>query len=72
MERKTEGAIRDSVVYMKSGVMGSFKNIDELVDARSKETEDRKRRESNLVLFNLPEHRTPSREENRGGMKQTL
>ena len=43
MERNIEEAIRDSVENMKSGVIGSFKNINELVDARSKETEDRKR-----------------------------
>ena len=49
---------------MKSEVIGSLKESkDKLVDARSKEIEDRKRRESNLVLFNLPEHRTPSGDE---------
>ena len=51
---------------MKSEVIVSLKeNIDKFVDARSKEIEDRKRRESNLVLFYLPEHRTSSGDENK-------
>ena len=73
VEKNTEEAIKDSVENMKSEVIESLKeNIDKLVDARSKEIEDRKRRESNLVLFNLPEHRTTSGDENKKETKQTL
>ena len=42
---------------MKKDIVVEIKqNINKLVDQRSKELEDRKRREMNLVIFNLKEH----------------
>ena len=42
---------------MKEDIISSLKgDINNLVDSRHAELEDRKRRETNIVLFNLPEH----------------
>ena len=40
-------------------------NIESLADSRTKELGDRKRRETNLVLFNVPEHRYPRADDNK-------
>ena len=66
VESKTTKTIKTSIEEMKSEVKEGVKdNLDKLVDARTKEIEDRKRREGNLVLFNLPENRSPRGEENK-------
>ena len=66
IEERTQNEIKSSVSDMKSEIIESLQtNIESLVDSRTKELEDRKRRESNLVLFNVPEHRYPRAEENK-------
>ena len=51
---------------VKSEVIDSVKeNLNKLVDERTREIEDRKRRDNNLVLFNLSEHRSQIGEENK-------
>ena len=51
---------------MKGEVIDSVKeDLNRLVDARSRELEDRKRRDNNIVLFNVPEHRSRKWEQNK-------
>ena len=63
-ETNASETIKESIENMKSEVIDSVKkNLNKLVDTRTREIEDRKRRDHNLVLFNLPEHRSQSGEE---------
>lgn len=49
--------IDSSVTSMKDDIIQSLKDdINTVVDKRTRELEDRKRRENNITLFNLPEH----------------
>ena len=51
---------------MKEDIIKSLKDdIDKLVDSRTKELDDRKRRDCNGLLFNLPEPRRQGPEENK-------
>ena len=66
IEERTTDEIKNSVSSMKSEILESLQtNLEGLVDSRTKEIEDRKRRETNLVFFNVPEHRNPRGEENK-------
>lgn len=57
IEQKAQGEIKSSVSNMKEEILESVKQgIDIMVDTRNKELEERKRREFNLAVFNLPEH----------------
>ena len=65
-EERTTDEIKNSVSSMKSEILESLQtNLEGLVDNRTKEIEDRKRCETNLVFFNVPEHRNPRGEENK-------
>ena len=56
-ETKNTEEIKSSVVSMKKDVLVDIKSdVNKLVDQRNKELEDRKRREVNLVIFNLNEN----------------
>ena len=66
IEERTQIEIKSSVFNMKTQFIERFQtNIESLVVSRTKELEDRKRRETNLVLFNVPEHRYPRAEDNK-------
>ena len=55
-----------AVLDMKDEICQSLKeDVNKLVDARNSELEDRRRRESNITLFNLQEHTFPSGQENK-------
>ena len=65
-EERTEKIITDQVTEMKDDIIDSLKGeVNQLVDIRNRELEDRKRRELNLTVFNLPEHSKQSGQENR-------
>ena len=65
-EEKAERLIVDNVQVMKDDIIESIKGeVNQLVDNRSRELDDRKRRELNLAIFNLPEHRNRSGRENK-------
>ena len=56
LETNTKDEIRESISSMKKEILESVKGgIAKLVDARTRELEDRKRRELNLIVFYLPE-----------------
>ena len=58
--------IKESVESMKDDVLQSLKDdINNLVDTRVKELDERKRRDCNVVIFNMPEPRKNSVEENK-------
>ncbi|MEW8544373.1 MAG: hypothetical protein AB2693_12635 [Candidatus Thiodiazotropha sp.] len=66
LEFKAKEEIRSSVNEMKEGIVTEIKgDINKIVDLRNKELEDRKRRELNLVIFNLKEHTCESGHENK-------
>lgn len=55
-----------AVFDMKEEIYNSLKDdINNLVDARNNELEDRRRRENNITLFNLQEHNFPTGQENK-------
>ena len=57
IETNTKQEIKSQVSDMKDQIIDSLKqDIHKVVDARSKELEDRKRRETNITIFNLIEH----------------
>ena len=61
LEEKAERLIVDYVQEMKEDMIESIKGeVSLLVDNCSRELDDRKRRELNLTIFNLPEHRNRS------------
>ncbi len=48
--------IKESITEMKQELLESLMgNIDSIVDSRNREMDNRRRRETNLVIFNLPE-----------------
>ena len=60
LESETKENIKESVIDMKEEIISSLKDdINKIVDSRQGEIEDRKRREMNIVAFNLPEHNFP-------------
>ena len=62
LESGAKEAIQGTVSSMKQDIISSLKeDINELVDTRHVELEERKRRETNIALFNLPEHNSPVR-----------
>lgn len=63
--------MRQSVLVMKDEIVSSVKeDISKLVDARHSELEDRKRRETNITIFNLPEHNFTTGSENKKADEQ--
>ena len=57
---------KSSVSDMNTEITVSLQtNIESLANSRTKELEDRKRRKTNLVLFNVPEHRYPRADDNK-------
>ena len=58
--------MRQSVLVIKDEIVSSVKEyINELVDARHSELEDRKRRETNITIFNLTDHNFATGSENK-------
>ena len=56
LEKNSKDDIKESISNMKEEILESVKSgIDKLVDDRNKELEDRRRRDLNLAVFNLPE-----------------
>ena len=56
-ESNAKMEIQSNISNMKEGMLNELKpDINTLVDNRSRELEDRKRRELNITLFNLKEH----------------
>lgn len=57
VEQRNKNDIETCVANMKTEIIDSLKdNMESLVDKRTKEIEERKRRDNNLVIFNVPEH----------------
>lgn len=66
VEEANREEIKKGLNEIKSDVLQNLKaDIDTLVDNRHRELEDRKRRELNVTVFNLPEHNNPSGLENK-------
>ena len=58
--------LRESVDSMKKEILDTIKeDIETVVDTRTAELEDRKRRDHNLTEFNLPEHTSSNNTENK-------
>ena len=56
-ESFTKGEVKNTVLSMKSEILEELKlGANELVDKRSSELDDRRRRELNITIFNLPEY----------------
>ena len=56
-ESNAKVEIQSNISNMREGILNELKSdINTLVDSRSRELEDRKRRELNITLFNLKEH----------------
>ena len=73
IEDSSKEEIKCSVASMKEEIIESLKgDLENLVDARTKELDDRRRRDCNLVLFNLPEHRSQNTEENKKGDEEDV
>ena len=57
LESDTKEVIKGYVVDMKEEIISSLReDINKIIDTRHGEMEERKRREMNIVVFNLPEH----------------
>ena len=57
IEIKTQEAIQSSITDMKNETIESMKeDVNQFVDSRNRELEDRRRREQNVTIFNMPEH----------------
>lgn len=55
-----------TIIDMKEEICRTIKeDVNRLVDERNSELEDRRRRETNITLFNLSEHNFPSGQENK-------
>ena len=66
IEERTNEEIKNYVSSMKTEIIESLQgNLESLVDSRTKELEDRKRCDTNLIIFNVPEHRLPRGEDNK-------
>ena len=60
-EEKTKDSLQEYVTNLKS----IKEDINGLVDSRTSELEDRRRRELNITVFNLPEHNNPLGSDNK-------
>lgn len=61
IENQSQYRISECLSNVKQEILEKLKgDINDMVDVRTKEMEERKRRENNLVLFNLLEHRENS------------
>ena len=57
LESFTKGEVKNTVLSMKSEILEELKlGVNEIVDKRSSELDDRRRCELNITIFNLPEH----------------
>ena len=57
VEQRTKEGIESSVSKMKTEIIDSLQNnLESLVDTRTRELEERRRCDTNLVIFNVPEH----------------
>ena len=66
LETKTSTEIKSSVEGMKEDIIYSIRgDVDKLVDKRHREMEDRRRRDQNVVFFNLKEHSNSQGVENK-------
>ena len=66
IEETTKYSIKESVTELKTEIIDGIKDdINNLVDSRNKELEDRRRRELNLTIFSLPEYNYPTGAENK-------
>lgn len=66
IEEGNQVDIQMSVSSMKEDIITSLKDdLDKLVDIRIREIDDRKRRDCNILIFNLPEPRNRRPEENK-------
>ena len=66
LEKNSNEELKSNVQSMKGEIIDSIRNdIDKLVDNRNRELEDRRRRDHNIVCFNLPEHNSPIGTENK-------
>lgn len=66
IEKNTTEEIRENIKSLKEEVIESIKeDMHSLVDKRNNELEERRRRDHNLVYFNLSEHQCPTGEENK-------
>lgn len=73
LESNTKDVVTLQMTNMKSSIIESIKGeIYSVVDQRNKELEDRKRRELNLTVFNLDEHRHRSGVENKQADEQDI
>ena len=65
LEISTKQEIKTSVSAMKKGIVDDIKqevkqDLNKMVDDRNKAFDDRRRREMNVVIFNLKEHQNDS------------
>ena len=61
----TKQEVTSQISSMKQDIIDSLKSdINVVVNKRNRELEDRKRRELNITLFNLPEHNSEDNSEN--------
>ena len=68
IEERTKADITSSVMTMKAEIIERLQsNLESLVDSITKELDDRKRRDVNLDLYNVPEHHHPKEEDNKRG-----
>ena len=68
IEERTNEEVKNSISTMETEVIESLQSkIESLVDSRTKELEDRKRRGTNKVVFNVSEDHHPRSEENKNG-----
>ena len=73
IEEGNKQDIEESVSTMKEDIIKSLKNdMDKVVDSRVKELEDRKRRDFNVLLFNMPEAVRNSPEENKASDEESI
>lgn len=66
VEQATGEELRESVDSMKKEILDTIKeDIETVVDTRTAELEDGKRRDHNLTVFNLPENTSSNNTENK-------
>ena len=66
IKHTTKQEVTSQISSMKQDIIDSLKSdINVVVDKRNRELEDRKRRELNITLFNLPEHNSYDNSENK-------
>ena len=66
IENQSSHRIRECMANVKHEILEESKgDINDMADVRTKEMEERKRRENNLVLFNLSERREASEIDNK-------